>query len=153
MQLDLPGDALEGPPADRHHLHSRRQAGSVANGVGHQELRWPRSGRRPGRDVHRGADVVAFPVQHRAEVGTDADGGELRFGAYGVVDVEAAAHPVARIGKGEHELVADLFDQLAVVAAARFANELGEPLDHSGGGGVAHRLGQRREPGEVDERS
>ncbi len=121
-----------------------------SQGVGGEELSVGDRG-DAGGDVHRGADVVALPVQQRAEVGADADRWEVLLAVDRGVDVEPASHGVGGIGECEHELVADLFDDLAAVPCYCVAHEFGEAADDAGGGVVAHRFGQRREPGQVDE--
>ena len=51
----------------------------------------------PCGHVHRAADVVAFPVEHRAVVRPDAEAGELRLPSDAVAEVERA-NPSALAG-------------------------------------------------------
>ena len=57
----------------------------------------------------------------------------------------------AGVGNIEHELVADLLDDLAVAVRRHLPDHLGEPVDDLGRHVVAHDLGERREAAQVDE--
>src|SRR5207253_3605234 len=65
-ELDLVGDALQTPPAERHELHVRRAGGFPPERFAHQNLMTARLGGQTRRDVHGDAEVVAFAVEHRA---------------------------------------------------------------------------------------
>ena len=62
-----------------------------------------------------------------------------------------AAYGEAAVGEHEHELVADLFDDLSGALRGRLADQLREAVDDPCCGGVAHGFGQGREARQVDE--
>jgi hypothetical protein len=80
----------------------------------------------------------------------DADRRRSRFGKL-LDDAESEPDGLGWIGYANHHLVADCLDLLATVLVQQAPDYLGELRGDRGRLGIAVRLGQRREPGQIGE--
>jgi len=97
--------------------------------------------------------VIAGSVQSRPAVDPNPDGRQITIASDLSLRCDCEPHGVGRVAEREHEAVADLLDELAVVVHEQGAHDGVDAVEEVRSDFVAAGFRERRERGDIDETS
>ena len=112
----------------------------------------PGTARDASGEVDGSSEVVALPYDDRPVVESSPRLRKRVDRIAGFEHLLDRADPRQSLGRGDHDGVTDRLDELASDSFNGFASSFYERVDEVNGSPVTVDLGQRGEPGEVDER-